>query len=542
MAEDEAAGVLSSASTTMNDNNNRHDDPTTDESLAVSSSSSSKRATVVLAAPPPPLPLDWTQGASLFCPEAAAAANRNNNNNNKDEVVIRYPWDVVMANGHYNNNDDDNDDWLRHETQVTIVGTAGQKITHMGQDLHAHLSPSVTHLVLRSHLIRTMEGGIHTLANLQVLELYDNQIDELNFFNTTAAAANDDETNDNEQQQQYQPSSPMSQLDLGNSSSGMYYQNLKILDISYNVIRDMEPLVCCINLQELCKHKFIAAVVVDACCCLIMHLNIVFSFSLYKLLKYIDIAQNKIKSISGIRKLTQLKKIDLGANRIRVIPEEELLNLTLLEELWLGKNKIEHISGLAGLISLRRLDVQSNRLTSITGLLDTPIVSTLEELYLSHNAITDEGAISGLLSSSSSSNNNNDDTTTPSPFTMLTTLDLSRNRLTSTKPFAKLTTLVDLWISGNDIKTFNDIDELRLLTKLDSIYLEYNPLDKEFDYRKRLAEMIPSLTQIDANKIGGNGWGGYSGGVFDLTERMRLMQDAAIERAKKMETSERSTD
>jgi hypothetical protein len=62
-------------------------------------------------------------------------------------------------------------------------------------------------------------------------------------------------------------------------------------------------------------------------------------------------------------------------------------------------------------------------------------------------------------------------------------------------------------------------------------------LDKEFEYRKRLAEMIPSLTQIDADKIGGNGWGGCSGGVFDLAERMRLMQDAAIERAKKMETS-----
>jgi len=212
----------------------------------------------------------------------------------------------------------------------------------------------------------------------------------------------------------------------------------------------------------------------------------------------------------------------------------ELLNLTLLEELWLGKNKIERISGLSGLASLRRLDVQSNRLTTIDGLLDSSVASTLEELYLLHNAITDEGAISGLLSSS------NDDTTSSSsssPFTMLTTLDLSRNRLTCTKPFAELTTLEDLWISGNDVKTFNDIDELRLLTNLDSVYLEYNPLDKEFEYRKRLAEMIPSLTQIDANKIGGNGWGGYSGGVFDLAERMRLMQDAAIERARMMETS-----
>ena len=216
----------------------------------------------------------------------------------------------------------------------------------------------------------------------------------------------------------------------------------------------------------------------------------------------------------------------------------ELLNLTLLEELWLGKNKIERISGLSGLVNLRKLDVQSNRLTTIDGLLDSSVASTLEELYLSHNAITDEGAISGLLSSISNDDTTSSSSSSSSPFTMLTTLDLSRNRLTCTKPFAELTTLEDLWISGNDIKTFNDIDELRLLTNLDSVYLEYNPLDKEFEYRKRLAEMIPSLTQIDANKIGGNGWGGYnSGGVFDLAERMRLMQDAAIERARKMETS-----
>jgi protein phosphatase 1 regulatory subunit 7 len=41
-----------------------------------------------------------------------------------------------------------------------------------------------------------------------------------------------------------------------------------------------------------------------------------------------------------------LKKIDLGANRIRVMDEEELSGLVNLEELWLGKNKIEQIQGL----------------------------------------------------------------------------------------------------------------------------------------------------------------------------------------------------
>lgn len=233
MEDNEAEEALSSAaSTAHNDNNSRHDD---DDALPPPQ----QQTTAVLAPPPPPLPLDWTQGASLFCPDEGGA-------------VVRYPWDVVMTNYYYGDNadtDDDDDDWLRHETQVTLVGTAGQKITHMGHDLHTRLSPDITHLVLRSHLIRKMEGGVDKLAKLQVLELYDNQIDELNFFDaaTTTTAADDDTTTDNEQQYQAPPP-----IDLG-SSSGMYFQNLKVLDISYNVIRDMEPLVCCTNLQELCK-------------------------------------------------------------------------------------------------------------------------------------------------------------------------------------------------------------------------------------------------------------------------------------------------
>lgn len=201
--------------------------------------------------------------------------------------------------------------------------------------------------------------------------------------------------------------------------------------------------------------------------------------------------------------------------------ENELSGLVNLEELWLGKNKIERICGLSTLTKLRRLDVQSNRLTRIEGLESQ--VGTLEELYLSHNGIDDDGAsCPGGLSLA---------------FERLNTLDMSRNRLTSTRPFGHLTSLVDLWISGNDIKTFDDVEDLRGLTMLDSVYLEYNPLDKEFEYRKRLAEMIPSLTQIDANKIGGHAyrWGGIGGGGFgsggDLAERMKQMQDMAIQRA-----------
>ena len=58
-------------------------------------------------------------------------------------------------------------------------------------------------------------------------------------------------------------------------------------------------------------------------------------------------AQNKLKEIIGLKHLTNLRKLDLGANRIRVMDEDELSSLVNLENLWLGKNKIEKVEGIS---------------------------------------------------------------------------------------------------------------------------------------------------------------------------------------------------
>lgn len=168
------------------------------------------------------------------------------------------------------------------------------------------------------------------------------------------------------------------------------------------------------------------------------------------------------------------------------------------------------------LTKLRRLDVQSNRLTKIENL--TSQVDTLEELYLAHNGIDVDGAKC--------------ETGLALPFTALNTIDLSRNRLADTTPFAHLTSLTELWISGNEIKSFQDVEPLSNLTSLEGIYLEYNPVANEFEYRKKLAELIPSLNQIDANMIGGltaHGYATVAGG--SLEETMRRLQDTVIQMA-----------
>ena len=399
---------------------------------------------------PPELPLGWTQmGPEVVEPSPADR--------------VRYPWDVVEDDRR--GEESGNNAHLAFpppDGELVIVGTAGQKITRMGGDeLVTKCGSGLTRLVLRSHLLRKMDG-LGGFTQLELLELYDNQIEALE--------------------------------GLDGGDDGRPGTTLRVLDMSYNVIRDMEPVRLCPNLEEL------------------------------------YLANNKLKAIAGLKHLKKLRKIDLGANRIRIMPEEELSGLENLEELWLGKNKIESIGGLDKLTKLRRLDVQANRLTRVENL--TAQIDTLEELYLAHNGIDDEGASceTGLALN----------------FTALNTIDMSRNRLKSTKPFAHLLALEELWLSGNSIQTFDDVQHISILGTrdgacLEGIYLEMNPVASDFEYRKKLAQMIPSLKQIDANVIGGNNAIGIPGvRMQGMVDRMRELQDAALRRASEQEEAGRA--
>lgn len=183
---------------------------------------------------------------------------------------------------------------------------------------------------------------------------------------------------------------------------------------------------------------------------------------------------------------------------------------------------------------LRRLDVQSNRLTKVEGL--TAQKDTLEELYLAHNGIDDEGASlpTGL----------------GLEFTQLNVVDVGRNRLTTTAPFAHLASIEEIWLSGNDISTWEAIEPFKKSheegkQKMDTLYLEYNPIASEFEYRKRLAEWIPSLKQIDATLIGGLAAHGVptapkptSDPIIPLAEEMRQLQTQVFERAQGEKSNE----
>jgi len=292
---------------------------------------------------------------------------------------------------------------------------------------------------MRSHMISVMEG-LEGFVNLELLELYDNQIGALECLSPAGTTGNGEEgTNDD---------------DPAAAKEGPG-RTLTTLDMSYNVIRDMAPVAICTNLQKL------------------------------------YLANNKLKTMAGLSGLKHLRVIDLGSNRLRSIDESELSGLENLEELWLGKNKIDRIQGLKKLTKLRRLDLQSNRLTVVENL-ETQ-APTLEELYLANNGIDDAGCIgktgTGLTLS----------------FPKLTVLDMGNNRIKScpAAAFSHHIALEELWLSGNRIEEFEGVQSLAALGKnLETLYLEYTPLEKNDPlYRKKLAELIPSLIQIDSYMI-----------------------------------------
>lgn len=247
--------------------------------------------------------------------------------------------------------------------------------------------------------------GVESLVTLEKLELYDNQIERVSHIERLSG--------------------------------------LRILDLSFNAIREMVPLAPYLpHLEEL------------------------------------YMAQNKLKEIAGLEGLTELRVLDLGANRIREIVG--LSTNTKLKSLWLGKNKIESTTGLEHLVNLEQLDIQNNRLTSLGDSLRP--LAKLRELYLACNRIT---SVQGL----------------PSPVSSLETVDLSTNGVESLAGIEPHTTLQELWMSSSNLAAFDELLPLTHLPKLECLYLEHSPLAKDFEYRIRITKLLPSLVQLDATNV-----------------------------------------
>lgn len=137
------------------------------------------------------------------------------------------------------------------------------------------------------------------------------------------------------------------------------------------------------------------------------------------------------------------------------------------------------LQNLDSLTNLRILSIQSNRLTTLNGLSNLP---NLEELYLSHNAVTD---LSGLEKN-----------------TTLRVLDFSNNQVTHLEHLSTLKNLEELWASNNQLASFEEVErELKDKEKLQTVYFEGNPLQTNGPavYRNKVRLALPQIVQIDAS-------------------------------------------
>ena len=133
--------------------------------------------------------------------------------------------------------------------------------------------------------------------------------------------------------------------------------------------------------------------------------------------------------------------------------------------------------------SLRILDLRSNRLTEI-GPNTLSSLMALEELYLSHNGLTE---ISGLEYN-----------------TRLRTLDISSNRITNLTNVRHLEQLEEFWANNNLLESFQEIEqELGGLEGLHTVYFEHNPLQKTAGatYRNKIRLCLKAIKQIDATYL-----------------------------------------
>jgi len=59
-------------------------------------------------------------------------------------------------------------------------------------------------------------------------------------------------------------------------------------------------------------------------------------------------------------------------------------------------------------------------------------------------------------------------------------------------------TLIIFQINDNQINDWNNVQILENLKKLETIYLEHNPLSKDSAYRRKIKLIMPWIAQIDA--------------------------------------------
>ena len=232
------------------------------------------------------------------------------------------------------------------------------------------------------------------------------------------------------------------------------FENLQVLDLSYNKISYIEGLDKLPELQSL------------------------------------DLSLNRLTQIEGLGQLFNLQSLALGFNQLTRI--EGLAQLTKLRSLYLWHNQLSHIEGLEQLRELQSLLLWHNRLTRIEGLEQLP---NLQSLNLRDNQLTSIEGLEQLPKLFSLDLGSNQLTSIEGleKLSQLFSLDLSSNQLDRVEGLEQLSKLHSLNLSGNQLTSIEGLEKLSQLFSLD---LSSNQLDR--------VEGLEQLSKLHSLNLSGN--------------------------------------
>lgn len=85
--------------------------------------------------------------------------------------------------------------------------------------------------------------------------------------------------------------------------------------------------------------------------------------------------------------------------------------------------------------------------------------------------------------------------------TQLRVLDLAANKISRLQRLETLANIEELWMNSNQLSNFAELDTLKSCTKLQTLYLEHNPLAQDPQYVNKVRVAIAGITQLDALPI-----------------------------------------
>ncbi|KAF8571324.1 hypothetical protein P879_01603 [Paragonimus westermani] len=326
---------------------------------------------------------------------------------------------------------------------------------------HLNRFPNVKRLCLRNNLIKCLENFTPVASTLDELDLYDNQITKASFgfmyflIHSTLCSKYPYLLRFPCNRFQFLAVNSLCTYVKDVAKSYGYIENLDslvhltVLDLSFNRIKHIENLGALVCLRKL------------------------------------FLVHNRISKIENLENLVQLEMLELGSNKLRRLENiDRLVNLT---QLYVGKNKIPTLENMDNLVNLTLLSIQGNRITKIAGL---DRLVNLEQLYLSENGITQIEGLENLHK--------------------LQILDLARNFISRIENISHLSELEEFWFNDNKVASWDQIEHLTVLKKLQTLYMERNPIyfanaertRMDPNYRRKIMLTLPGLRQLDANLTG----------------------------------------